>query len=128
MLRTPVVHRVGISYVMLLQFSGRKNGRVYTIPVGYHVTMTRSGPRRMTVGATWSRRCRLVSCSRPWCAATGEAICGEQEAIAGMATLVRVPPSPAGIEIGQGPPRSYEEVSTTRSGRLRMSQLCPRSH
>ena len=35
LLRTPVMHRVGSSYVMLLSFSGRKTGRVYTVPVGY---------------------------------------------------------------------------------------------
>jgi hypothetical protein len=35
LLRTPVLHRVASSYVMLLSFTGRKTGRVYTLPVGY---------------------------------------------------------------------------------------------
>lgn len=35
-LRTPVAHRIGSSYDMLLRFQGHKTGRTYTIPVGYY--------------------------------------------------------------------------------------------
>ena len=35
LLRTPGLHRVASSYVMLLCFTGRKTGCVYTVPVGY---------------------------------------------------------------------------------------------
>jgi hypothetical protein len=120
MLRTPLLHRIGSSYVMLLRFPGRKTGRRYTVPVGYG----REGETVLTT--TDDRWWRNMSTSAPvtllirrrWHAGTAVAVTDEEEAVAGMAALIRAFPRYGGwLEVGTGPDGKPSEEDLRREVR-----------
>ncbi len=124
LLRTPVAHRVGSSYVMLLRFQGRKTGRTYTIPVGYS---RQSDTVLTTTDDRWWRNLHprapaRVLLERRWYSGTALAIAGEEEAVAGMATLVKGCPRYGGwINIGtdsNGEPSDEDLRREVRNGRV----------
>ncbi len=124
LLRTPVAHRIGSSYVMLLQFSGRKTGRLYTIPVGYYRD---TGTVLTTTDDRWWRNLHPpaavgVLLERRWYSGIAAAVPGEQEAVTGMAVLVKGCPRYAGwIQVGSDPdgePSRDDLRREVRNGRV----------
>jgi hypothetical protein len=90
LLRTPVLHRVASSYLMLLRFTGRKTGRIYTVPVGY---LRDGGIVLTTTDDRWWRNLTnpapitMLFQRRPH-AGVGQAITEPGAAVEGMAALV----------------------------------------
>lgn len=120
---------------MLLRFQGRKTGRTYTIPVGYY---RQSDSVLTTTDDRWWRNLHptapaRVLLQRRWHSGTAVAIRDAEEAIAGMATLVKGCPRYAGwINIGQDSdhePLRQDLEREVRNGRvlIRVGDLRPLS-
>jgi F420H(2)-dependent quinone reductase len=91
LLRAPVLHRIGSSYVMLLRVRGRKTGRVYNIPVGY----ARDGTRVLsTTDDRWGRNLEPAATvelllGRRWHRGRGHLVTEREKVVAGMADLIK---------------------------------------
>ena len=109
---------------MLFRFQGRKTGRTYTIPVGY---ARQSDMVLTTTDDRWWRNLHPtapahVLLERRWYSGTAVAVCGEEEAVAGMTALIKGCPRYAGwINIGHDPdgePSRQDLSREVRNGRV----------
>jgi len=129
----PLTHRIGSKDVMILRFRGRKTGRRYSLPVGYH-----RGPDSVltTTDDRWWRNLYpeapvRILIRRKWFSTTGAALPEHQQAIAGMTELIAASERYAGwLKIGKEPDSTPSRTDVEREfagGRIpiRFTALAP---
>ena len=105
----PLTHRIGSKDVMILRFRGRKTGRRYSLPVGYH-----RGPDSVltTTDDRWWRNLYpeapvRILIRRKWFSTTGAALPEHDQAIAGMTELIAASERYAGCSRSERNPTAH---------------------
>ena len=133
LLSMPLTHRIGSKDVRILRFRGRKTGRRYSFPVGYH-----RGPESVltTTDDRWWRNLHpegpvRILIRRKWFSATAAALPEHDKAIAGITELVAASERYAGwLKVGMesdGTPSRTDVEREFAGGRIpiRFTGLAP---
>ena len=133
LLSMPLTHRIASKDVMILRFRGRKTGRRYSLPVGYH--RGRDSVLTTTDDRWWRNlhpegQVRILI-RRKWFSAAAAALPEHDQAIAGMTELVAASERYAGwLRIGKEPDGTPSRTDVEREfagGRIpiRFTRLTP---